>query len=323
MKTNFKTALLSLALFVCSIVTTYAQQPTIMVIPSDALLSKLGCITETNINGTSDFVPDYKKAFVKDPDLVQVISKIGELFTERGFNLSDLSQTMKEIGQESAVDRARNTSRNNGGLLLSDELDEVLNVARPDFILELTYDVKQAGGPMRAVSFTLTAKDAYSRKQVAASSGVGPNSTEQIVMRLVQQAVLTHIPNLQSQMQQHFNDIKANGREISCRVQIYANAGFDLNEEFGSNYDTLSDIIYDWTKNNSVRRSSRITHNTRAEFRCAVRIPITNPDNSSDPYSAREYARRLRRELSSKYGIKSEDATQGIGDAHILIQGRR
>lgn len=317
-----KTSLISLALLVGCVDAAYAQaqQPTVMVIPSDALLKNLNCLNETNTNGTVDYVPDYKKAFVEDPDLIQVISKIGELFSERGFNLSDLSQTLKEIGQESMEDRAR-TSRD-GALLLSDPLDEVLNVARPDIILELTYDIKQAGGPMRAVSFNLTAKDAYSRNQIAASSGVGPNSTEQVVMRLVEEAVIAHVPNLQSQMQMHFNDVRTNGREIYCRVQVYADAGLDLDYEIGSNYDTVSDIIYDWTRNNSVNRSSRITRNTRSEFRCTVRIPVVDPEDSSNPYSAHEYARKLRSELRTQYGIRCEDATQGIGDAHLIIQGK-
>lgn len=318
-------ALLFVAAFMLMSPTVYSQskpvQPSIMVIPSDALLDKLGCITTRTNNGVTDYVPEYNKAFVKDPDLIQVISKIGELFSDRGFALLDMSQTLKSIQQEEAEDMVR-TSRS-GASVSIEPLDKVLNVARPDIILELTYDIKQAGGPMRSVSFNLTAKDAYTRNQIAAASGVGPNSTERIVMRLVEEAVLTHVPNLQSQMRNHFNDILANGREIYCRVQVYADAGIDMEYELGSNYDELGDIIYDWVRNNSVNRSSHILRQTRNEMRCSVRIPLFSPEDRSNPYSAYEFARGLRSYLRSKYGVSCENATQGIGDAHLVVRGKR
>lgn len=313
---------LSLILFAIIALSVNAQirptQPKIMVVPSNALMQSLGYMETINNQGNTVYKPGYMKAFTENPDLKQVISKIGELFSDRGFPLVDMEQWLKTIQQERTEDIL--LASESGELAVS-PLDEVLYRAKPDIYLDLTYEVKKAGGPMQSISFNIQAKDAYTNKQIGAASGIGPNSTETIIIKLLQEAVLTHINNLQSQMQAHFESVSSNGREIFVRVQVFDDAGFDLEEELGADEDELGEIIADWIKLNTVNHASRLVKQTENEIRFEVRIPLYDAEFGDTPMGAYEYSRKLRKFLKKKYGVKTKNITQSLGDARLIIKG--
>lgn len=292
-------------------------QPTIMVIPSDGLMEKLGYLQRVTDNGETSYIPDYRRAFVENTDLVHVISKIGELFTDRGFNLKDLNQELRQLQQESVEDMALESK--NGGEVATSLLDRVLNNVRPDIILELTYELKKVQGPMHSFYFDIQAKDAYTNEQVGAASGPGPDTMETLLVRMAVEAVVNHIDNLQSQMQKHFDDISAHGRKIYARVQIFDDAGFDFEDEFGD--DELGEELTAWMKRHSLDNSARITKNTPNEMRYTLRIPLF--DKEGMPMSAYEFAEEMAGFLKSTYGIRTRKMTQGIGDARLVIRGRK
>ena len=292
-------------------------QPTVMVVPSDALMNKLGYLQRVTDNGVTSYIPDYRRAFVENTDLVHVISKIGELFSDRGFNLKDLDYELRQIQQESVEDMALESK--NGGEVATSLLDMVLNNVRPDIVLELTYELKNAGGPMHSFFFDIQAKDAYTREQVGAASGAGPNTTETLLIRMAGEAVVNHIDNLQSQMQNYFDDISAHGRKIYARVQIFDDAGFDFEDELGD--DELGEELTAWMKRHSLDNTARITKNTPNEMRYTLRIPLF--DQEGMPMSAYEFAEEIAGFLKSTYGIRTRKMTQGIGDARLVIRGRK
>lgn len=314
-----KTIRLILTLLVClpvCLVAQQATQPTIMVIPSRGLMDQLGYLQKETNNGVTDYVPDYNSAFVKNTDLVHVISKIGELFTDRGFNLKSLDYELRQIQQESTEDMTLESK--GGGEVATSLLDMVLNNARPDIILELTYELKKDGF-MNALYFDIQALDAYTREQVGAASGLGPKTTETIIVKLATEAVHNHIDNLQSQMQMYFNDISANGRKIYARVQVFDDAGFDFEDELGN--DELGEELTLWMKRHSLNNTARITKNTPNEMRYSLRIPLF--DKSGMPMSAYEFAGEMADFLKTTYGIRTRKMTQGIGDARLVIRGRK
>jgi hypothetical protein len=298
---------------------TRPTQPKIMVVPSNALMNSLGYMETLNNQGTTIYKPDYNRAFTENSDLKQVISKIGELFSERGFPLMDLEQWLNSIQQEKSEDIL--LASQDGGELGLSPLDEVLYRAKPDIYLDLDYDLKVLGGPMRAISFNLQAKDAYTNKQIGAASGIGPNTTERLVLKLLEEAVLAHVNNLQTQMQSYFESISSNGREIFVRVQVFDDAGFDLDEELGSDEEELSEIIADWLKNNAVNNSSRLVKQTENEVRFDVRIPLYDIAFGDAPMGAYDYARKLSKYLRKTYNIKTKNITQSLGDSRLIIKG--
>lgn len=292
-------------------------QPTIMVKPSDALMNQLGYLEKVTDQGVTSYVPDYRAAFVNNTDLLHVVSKIGELFSDRGFNLVDLDAELRNIQQQNVEDMALESK--NGAGVSSSLLDMVLTNVRPDIVLELTYEVKKVGGPMHSFYFDIQAKDAYTNEQVAAASGSSSNTTETLLVKMATEAVVNHIDNLQSQMQMYFDDISANGRKIFARVQVFDDAGFDFEDDFGN--DELGEELVVWMRKHSLNNTSRITKNTPNEMRFSLRIPLY--DEEGVPMSAYEFAQEMADFLKSTYDIRTRKMTQGIGDARLVIRGRK
>jgi hypothetical protein len=311
-------------LFICFIYSLHfsnAQvrptQPTVMVIPSDALLKELNCFKYIDNQGVKTPFPDYTSVFIEHPELKQVISKIGELFSDQGFALQDMEAALKQIRDEEAEDAVLQSR--DGGDIAQSALDKVLIRAKPDIKLELTYSITPAGGPFRTVTFNIQAIDAYSNKQIASASGTGPNSTETIDSRLLEEAVLTYINNLQSQMQAHFDDLNKNGREVFVRVQVFEDAGFDLEEEFDD--QELNEQITDWMKKNTVNGTYRQAKLTENEIRFSnVRIPMFNTEGYA--ITASDFARELISYLKTTFKVKSKNISQGIGDIRIVLKGK-
>ncbi len=319
MKNLLLSAFLLLTFSVFSQITP--SQPRIMVVPSNALMNNLGYLKTINNQGAEIYVPNYMKAFTKNADLKQVISKIGEMFSERGFPLVDMELWLNTIQQERTEDILKESK--SGGEISISPLDEVLYRAKPDIYIELTYEVENAGGPMRVLKFNIQAKDAFTKKQIGAASGVGQKTTETILIKLLEEAVFTHLNNLQSQMQTHFDDLSKNGREIFVRVQVFDDAGFDLEEEFGTEEDELGEIIADWLKKNSVNYNSRLLKQTENEIRFNIRIPLYDADFGDTPMGAYEFSRKLKKYLKKSFGVKTKNLTQSLGDANLIIKGKK
>ena len=74
-----------------------AKKPTIMVLPSDVWCNTNGYMLEFDNQGTKVKVPDYKKAFQENADLLAVISKINGLMADRGFPLKNAESAIKSL----------------------------------------------------------------------------------------------------------------------------------------------------------------------------------------------------------------------------------
>ena len=77
-----------------------------MVIPSNVWCSQNGYMNEIDVQGQTVFSPDYSRALSNDADLTLVISKIGGLMADRGFQLKQLkaaSDAINRRAMESAI----------------------------------------------------------------------------------------------------------------------------------------------------------------------------------------------------------------------------
>ena len=109
------------ALLLPAMLMAQAKRPTLMVIPADSWCSANGYMTTED----GKQVPDYEKAWQENQDLFSVVTKIGELMTDRGFPLKDMSQSLKNIG-----------------------------MVRTDILMEVGWKVNKTG-PKQSVSYTL------------------------------------------------------------------------------------------------------------------------------------------------------------------------
>ena len=292
-----------------------AKKPTLMVMPSEAWCTNNGYMMEFDNQGTTELIPNYKVALQTNSELNQVISKIGELMAERGFPLVDLMGAIRGMEQELAINRAM-TSKS-GASVIESPVDMIKRQAKADITLELDYTVNVTG-PKKSISYNLRALDAYTYKQVAASSNVGAPSFSANIPTLLQEAVLSNIDNFNSQLQSHFDDLFANGREVAVRIQVFDNPqGIDLETEY--NDKELNEIINDWMYNNTVQhRYSEQNSSENFIVFSQVRIPLF--DERGRPMDTKAFVAGLQKYLkAAPYNITSKVDQRGLGQCYLII----
>lgn len=269
------------ALLLPAMLMAQAKRPTLMVIPADSWCSANGYMTTED----GKQVPDYEKAWQENQDLFSVVAKIGELMTDRGFPLKDMSQSLKNIGQ-----------------------------VRTDILMEVGWKVNKTG-PKQSVTYTLRGVDAYTLKQIAAGSGTGKPSFSAELPVLIEEAVLERMDNFADQLQAHFDDLLENGREVS--VSVRAENGI----EFGNEYDgeELTDIIDEWMALNTVGHRYNLSNATETmlDFE-QVRIALYADNGMA--LDTRRFVNDLRKKLSAApYIIPSKIETNGLGKATLIL----
>lgn len=308
---------LSVVVFVILGFTVFGQakKPTIMVVPSDVWCNKNGFTMTFDNQGTVQVIPDYKKAFQNDENLTLVIGKINTLMSDRGFPLKNLETVLKNIEQQAAQDNMR-TSKG-GSTLAESPLDKLKKSARADIIMQLTYTVNKTG-PQKSITFNLQGLDAYTGKQVAGAQGTGEKSFSAELPVLLEEAVLAHLDNFNSQLQSHFDDLLTNGREITVRVQMWDNSsGTDLETEYDGK--ELNEIIDNWMSKNTVQgRYSKSESSENYMFFEQVRIPLY--DASGKAQDAKDFVQGLRKFLKEPpYNLTCKADMNGLGAGLLYI----
>lgn len=307
-------AVLVLALLSVTFSFAQAKKPTIMVIPSDVWCYKNGYMTEVNSLGETVKVPNYKKAMQENAELLAVIAKINGLMADRGFPLKDMAAAIKTLESENA-ENAMLTSKS-GAAVAETPIERLKKVAKADIIIDLTWTVNQTG-PKKSVTFTMKGLDAYTDKQVATATGTGSPSFSAELPVLLEEAVLAHIDNFNGQLQTHFDDLFANGREIIVRIKKFDSWPDDLEKEF--NGKELREIISDWMNENTVnhRFSETDSGETSMLFE-QVRIPLF--DTNGKAMDAKAFLKGLQNMLkNAPYSITNKLMTKGLGQATLVL----
>jgi hypothetical protein len=290
-----------------------AKKPELMVVPGDNWCISNNYYSVYDNLGSQIKIPDYQKALQEDPQLGMVISKINQLYSDRGFNLKNLETTLKNLQSQSTED-AMLTSKTGAGLNES-AIDKLKQIAKADIIIQLNWTINQTG-PKKSISFRLDGLDAYTDKQIAGASGTGQPSFSAEIPVLLEEAVLAHIDNFNAQLQRYFDDLFTNGREIRLRIKTFSSFDGDLESEF--NGKELSEIIEDWVYQNTVKNRFSTTDATENMILFdQVRIPMY--DNNNRALDARSWTRGLQSMLKDNYKITSKLMTKGLGQAQLVI----
>jgi hypothetical protein len=291
-----------------------AKKPTIMILPSDVWCNTHGYMMEFDNQGSKVKIPDYKRAFQENADLVNVISKINGLMADRGFPLKNAESAIKTQESESAENSV--LSSKSGAGVTESAIDKLKKAAKADIIIQLTWTVNSTG-PKKSITFNMQGLDAYTDKQVATAQGTGAPSFATEVPVLLEEAVLSHIDNFNSRLQDHFNDMFENGREIIVRIKKFDSWSGDLEQEYDGK--ELGTIIEEWFQKNAVKGRFSTTDATENMMLFEqVRIPLY--DGSGKAIDARAFCKDLQKFLSAApYNIANKLMTKGLGQATIVL----
>lgn len=312
-----KKAILLFSLCLCAnLLFGQAKKPTLMIVPGDVWCTENNYMDKFDNQGTEELVPNYKKAFQSNMDLVNVIAKINTLMADRDFPLKDLSATIKDLEQSNAMDNMT-VSKTSGAQLMESPLDQLKRVANADIIIEVNWKINSQG-PKKSVTYNLTAKDAYTNKQVAGAQGTGAPSFTAEVPVLLEEAVLANMDNFTAQLQNHFEDMAENGREVTVEVRIFDNgSGVDFETEYEGT--ELTDIIDDWMAENTEKHRYNLSAGSENFLKFEqVRIPLFQANGRA--MDTRRFVNNLRKYLSgAPYNLTSKVEMRGLGKAILII----
>lgn len=295
-------------------------RPQIMVIPGDLTLQNFRCLKTQNVNGREYILRDYKTYLLKDDRAKRIISAIQNEFNDQNFPLNDFEQTLKQLDTQEALDMADGFEK--------DAKTQLLTVAQPDIILELSYDTSRDKAMSmtshnyshkgdKNISYTLNAIDAYNNKVVATmtASNIKGHSTTQAI----QASIKDKMPKFQKDITKYFSDILTRGRDITVRIAVEKGCNVDLTDE-SIEGDTYADWINDFIKTHTVKGAYKLQRNTSKElYYVNCRIKLLNEDGSQ--YGVYDFTRDLQKSLRKNLGLKCTNKAQGLGEVLISVQG--
>lgn len=284
-------------ILICYNISAQAKKPTIMVWPADRWCNKEGgYYTEVETDEGVEKIPDIKRAFNEDPDLSFVVTKIGGLMQDRGFPLKSLKQSLTKGrgGKSDLLKKMRKRTR--GG---EDRYSRIK--AQADILLYIDWQVISTG-PKKHIRFKLDAIDPHVGKEAASATGSGQPSYTVEVDRLLEEAVLNHIDNFNTRLQNYFNTIFEKGREIVVVVGTSEDWNKDLTSKIGDK--SVSKIIEDWMYKNTVKGRFSVSNSDEYTFEFEqVRIPLY--DEQKRAIDGRNFIQGLQEYLQSSHSIKS------------------
>jgi|TARA_B110000967_G_scaffold199533_1_gene234054 hypothetical protein len=290
------------------------SMPSVMVVPSDAMLKRMNCIKEIDNQGVTSYSRDYAKSFIQDSELKFVVAEIEGQFSAKGFPLENMEQTLKMIGSNNAMDEMEGVAR--------DLRAELMNTARPDYIIELDYELKQ-DPKSRNINKTLTyivkCMDVYTNKSVASitRANVGKTSENNDVPSLVKGDFTEVLGQLSSGITNHFKDLLANGIEITLRLAVLNSSEVALDDDCGD--EEVGEKVITWLKENTVNSTYKMAKNTETEM-FFTNVRIFTQDESGNSYTAYDFAKELKKGLKQGCGLSVSNKTQSLGDAFIQIK---
>ena len=294
-------------------------RPTIMVIPGDLTLQNFKCLTTQKVNGRDYILRDYKNYLLKDDRAKRIISAIQNEFNAQNYPLSDFEQTLKQLDTQEALDMADGFEKY--------AKTQLLTVAQPDIILELTYDTSRDKMSLTShnythkgdknINYTLNALDAYTNKVVAtvSQSNIKGESTTETIQTSIKEAM----PKFQQDITKYFSDILTRGRDITVRVAVEKGANVNLQDE-SIEGDTYADWIIDYIKTHTVKGAYKLQRNTNNElYFVNCRIKLLNEDGIQ--YGVYDRTRDLQKNLRKNLGLKCTNKAQGLGEVLISVKG--
>jgi nucleoside diphosphate kinase len=274
----------------------------------------MDCLKETNNQGVTSYSRDYAKSFIQDSELKFVIAEIESQFSNKGFSLENMEQTLKMLNNNNAMDEMEGIAR--------DLRAELMNTAKPDYVIELDYELKQ-DPKSRNINKTLTyivkCMDVYTNKSVASitRANIGKTSENNDVPGLVKEDFSNSIGELSTGITSHFKDLLANGIEITLRLAVLNSSAVALDDDCGD--EEIGERVVTWLKENTVNSTYKMAKNTETEM-FFTNVRIFTQDESGNSYSAYDFAKDLKKGLKKGCGLSVSNKTQSLGDAFIQVK---
>ena len=299
-----------------------AKKPTVMIVPSDNWCIQNGYSVSFDDQGSKRTLPDYKGALQGSSDLLLVVGKLNTLMADRGFPAKNLETELKNLESESA-EMNMLSSKESGSDVAESPIDVLKRTAKADIIMQLTWSVNTQG-PKKSITFNLQGLDAYTGEQIAGAQGTGSPSFTAELPLLLEEAVLAHLDNFNSQLMAYFTDLAANGRKVKINIKVWDNWDEDLESEFelDGEEDELGFLIENWMEDNAFKGDYHLGDGSETMMKFdVVRIPMYYERKGKQrAMDTRRFVNGLRKYLKKgDTEIESKLYMRGLGEAWLIL----
>ena len=290
-----------------------AQKPVIMVVPE-----KAWCINQ-GYQLADVRSADYERA-LRNNDISNVITRMGDIMAQRGYPLKLLSATLDELQNEAALDMGLQSKGD--GEIVEDNLDQLLRVAGADIVVNIAF-TRTTAGPRGRIEFRVTSVDAATSKQIGGNVGQSSASSAPMAS-LLEECVLGFIDNFSASIQRHFDDVIKNGREGTIIFKIASDSPlhFDSDVTLNGETGTLAEAIDYYLAEHALR--DNYTQGGKSRVRLSfeqVRFPLYGKarfGNRQRAINAEGFISPIGSFLS-QFGLSVSTTPIGIGKVYVVI----
>lgn len=293
-----------------------AAAPSIMVVPSDDWLQTHGFMEEVEFNGVTQFVPQYREALVKYPELKNVaISTVNRLMAKNNFRCKDLEATLKGIDAENARN-SLTMNKSTGSGIAESPREQLARVASADIIMEVSWTVYETG-PRKSIAWTIRALDSYTFKEVASAGSTTAQTVGIELSVMLEESIAANMAEFLDLLFEFFDQLTTYGREIALEFRIWDDAGYDFESDFAD--DELGFYITEWVLHNAIGGTMVPSLETENIIQYeSVRVP--NVDENGYQLTPSKWLRKLTRVLKKDPmvgGVTEE--RRGLGNVVIIL----
>lgn len=312
----------SILLLNALIVLGQAKKPTLMVVPSDIWCVQNGYVAGTDDSGRQ--IPDYQKALQNSSEMRALISTMGGIMAGREFPMKSLEAELKKLSQDDVMIGAMAMDKGDMRFIKESNVDKLLKSAKADIIVDIAFEVKS--GMRTQATFNVQALDTYTSKIISGNTGASTSSSSASLDLLLKESVESYIDQFTSDLQSHFDDLFANGREVRVAMMRWEDSYVDFETYFDYNGQEaeLADIIEVWMAEKTVEGRYSVEQRTANMLRFEqVRIPLYSKNIAGREVAidASSWLRPLSVELrKEQYGsIPTQIMTKGLGEVWLII----
>jgi len=303
----------------------YAK-PILMVVPSDVYCTEMGYVQKwKDENGVTRSVSDYNVFNREDSrDLRLVISSLNEIFNKKGFEVQSLEFLLKSLNQEDQENKVIANDYGLDGSIAESPTDRIKRTANVDFLVDLDFEIMEKG-TQRYVTFNMKAVDVSANaREIAHAHGDGKPSNSASVNTLLEEAVLNHMDSFCKKLQDEYEKMSKNGRQITVKIKRTDNSDYDLLRTtfvFEGEETTLGDIIYYWLQDNTVDNNPTraITPNVITFNQVMIPLTKTGRRGAVQRLDTQEYLQGLQNYLRSNYNVEGTIYMRGPSEAWLVL----
>jgi len=236
-----------------------------------------------------------------------VLGQVNNVFEERGYRTKDYMEVL----------RLPNTAPDATDIERT-EIKEAIRNAPADVVVYVEITPLDLNEGDRQLRLRLQAVDKYSGENYANSSSV--ESTIRRYRDFVQPAqdfqMINRLKTYADQLDRKFADVLKNGRSVFVRLAVDPGSPLTLSAPVDGNRLSLSEILYDWIKNHSLRTYPGSGDAGLLELEC--KIPLVDAHQRLvTPYTFRTELMTYLRQL--RISTKKLDLTDASINARIQI----